>query len=255
MPADGENVANEKVYIHELIDIIGHGRAKYMHHMTANWCPIGRAERGQLCFGVWGTVGSTGRWPEVVNLWEEPGWDGLAASFAHETGHPSLQDPSLAAWWAEAAKYRSGGLDRILVPAPWMRTIDELCRDGVRCGAFTAHEIVQVATDGTQEFLERVRDVGAGAYAAFGLELLGAFRTVLRDDAECVLLWKIPRATDWSRFERAQDGDAGLARWRDAVRGLALSWRRTLLVDAPLSPLRTGRQPQESDRKPLDEIR
>src|SRR5262249_54818343 len=64
-------VNNDKVYIHERIEIRGHARAKYMQHMTANWCPIGRAERGQLCFGVWGTVGSTGRWPEVVNLWEE----------------------------------------------------------------------------------------------------------------------------------------------------------------------------------------
>ena len=247
-------MANDKVYIHEFIAIRGHSRAKYMHHMTANWCPIGRAERGQLCFGVWGTVGSTGRWPEVVNLWEEPGWDGLARNLARETGHPSLQDPSLAAWWAEAAKYRSGGVDRLLVPAPWTRTIEELCRDGVRCGDFTAHELVQVVPGAASDFLERVREVGVEAYAAFGLELLGAFRTALRNDSECVLFWKVPRAADWAGFERAQDGDAKIARWRDAIRGLAQGWRRTLLVDAPLAPLRTGRQPQESDRRPLAEI-
>ena len=247
-------MANEKVYIHERIEIRGHARAKYMQHMTANWCPIGRAERGQLCFGVWGTVGSTGRWPEVVNLWEEPGWDGLAANLARETGHPGLQDPSLVAWWAEAAKYRRGGVDRILVPAPWTRTIEELCRDGVRCGVFAAHELVQVAPGRSPEFLERVRDAGVGAYAAFGLELLGAFRTALRNDSECVLLWRVPRAADWADFERAQDGDAGLARWRESIRGIALDWQRSLLVDAPLSPLRTGRQPQESDRRPLEEI-
>ncbi len=39
---------NEKVYIHEFIDIIGHNRARYLHHMTANWCPVARAERDQL---------------------------------------------------------------------------------------------------------------------------------------------------------------------------------------------------------------
>ena len=75
-----------------------------MHHMTANWCPIGREERNQLCYGVWGTVGSTGRWPEVVNMWELDGWDGLAANFEHELSHPSMQDPSLAEWWAAAAE-------------------------------------------------------------------------------------------------------------------------------------------------------
>src|SRR3954447_10931107 len=67
-------VTNEKIYIHEFIDIRGHNRAKYMHHMTANWCPVGRKERHMLCFGVWATVGSTGSWPEVVNLWELDGW-------------------------------------------------------------------------------------------------------------------------------------------------------------------------------------
>ena len=53
---------NSKIYIHELIDIIGPNRNRYMHHMTANWCPTAREERDMLCFGVWGTVGSTG-WP------------------------------------------------------------------------------------------------------------------------------------------------------------------------------------------------
>ena len=53
---------NDKVYIHELIDIIGHRRADYMHHMTANWSPSAQEERGQRCYGVWATLGSTGRW-------------------------------------------------------------------------------------------------------------------------------------------------------------------------------------------------
>src|SRR4051794_2516403 len=59
---------------------------------------IGLQERNMTCFGVWGTVGSTGRWPEVVNLWELDGWDGLAANFAHEFSAASLQDDSLAKW-------------------------------------------------------------------------------------------------------------------------------------------------------------
>ena len=75
---------NRKLYIHELIDVIGHNRARYMHHMTANWCPIGHRERKMNCFGVWATVGSTGAWPQVVNLWELSGWKGLAANFEHE---------------------------------------------------------------------------------------------------------------------------------------------------------------------------
>src|SRR5213075_1516613 len=84
------------VYIHELIDIRGHNRAKYQHHMTANWVPIAREERAQRCYGVWSTIGSTGRWPEVVNMWELDGWDGLVHNFEVETGGGRDQDPSLA---------------------------------------------------------------------------------------------------------------------------------------------------------------
>src|SRR5207245_3067591 len=125
-------VMNSKVYIHELIDIIGHNRARYMHHMTANWCPTARAERNMLCFGVWGTVGSTGRWPEVVNLWELEGWDGLLANFSHELSSPTLQDPALTEWWARAAELRRGGVDRIVVPEQWSPTIEELTAAGVK---------------------------------------------------------------------------------------------------------------------------
>ena len=91
--SDTGSVVNGKVYIHEYIDIIGHNRGRYMYHMTANWSPTAQEERHQLCYGVWGVVGSTGRWPQVVNLWEEDGFDGLAKSFGHELGHRDLQDP------------------------------------------------------------------------------------------------------------------------------------------------------------------
>ena len=134
---------NNKVYIHEFIDIIGHNRARYMHHMTANWSPIAQEERNQLCYGVWGVVGSTGQWPAVVNMWEEDGWDGLARSFGHELGHAHLQDPKLARWWATAAEFRSGGFDRLLVPAEWSPTITELCAQGAG-GAAYAHDQVRV---------------------------------------------------------------------------------------------------------------
>jgi len=54
----------------------------------------------------------------------------MATSFRHEFAGLTLQDPKLAKWWAEAAKFRAGGTDRLLVPAPWTRTIEQLCADG-----------------------------------------------------------------------------------------------------------------------------
>ncbi|HEX7097035.1 MAG TPA: hypothetical protein VF183_14200 [Acidimicrobiales bacterium] len=238
---------NTKVYIHELVDIIGQNRARYMHHITANWSPIGQAERNQLCFGIWGTVGSTGQWPQVVNMWEHDGWAAMAANFEHELEHPTLQDPSLATWWAEAANYRSGGFDRLLVPAPWSPTINELLADGVR-GAVYAHEIVKVGPRRALELLDLVHDHAIPAYANLGVRLVGAFETAMCEEAECVLLWAFPTWAAWGEFEAAQRRDPAILAWRDRARDLVQAWTRTLMVDAPLSPMRIGRQPSVEDR-------
>lgn len=244
---------NRKVYIHELIDIIGHNRNRYMHHMTANWCPIARQERKQLCFGVWATVGSTGRWPEVVNMWELDGWEGLVSNFVHELSGPSLQDPSLEKWWAVAASMRRGGTDRILVPVPWGRSVDRLVSEGVR-GEPYAHELVSVPPGRAGEFLTALRDQGREAVEGNGLELVGAFRVTMVNDSECVVIWACPSFTAWADFERAWEESAALGRWRRTLIGLGADWRRTLMVDSPLSPLRTGRQPRVEDRRPLEDL-
>jgi hypothetical protein len=245
---------NDKVYIHELIDIIGHNRARYMHHITANWSPIGQAERNQLCFGVWGTVGSTGRWPEVVNLWELDGWDGLVGNFEREFTGGKLEDPSLKEWWAAAASLRRGGVDRIVVPEPWTRPIGELTAAGVR-GELYAHELVTVPAGAAPEFLAALHDVGVPAITGMGFEVVGAFRVAMINDSEAIVVWAIPDWATWARFEQAWSAvDGPLDKWRATALGLRADWRRTVMVDAPLSPLRIGRQPAVSDRVPLSEI-
>lgn len=241
MPESG----NGKVYIHEFITITKQNRARYMHHMTANWSPIAQEERNQLCYGVFGTVGSTGTWPQVVNLWEEDGFDGLARNFGHETAGAGMQDPTLAKWWASAADLRSGGFDRILVPHPDTKTIAQLCADGVEAAVY-AHELVRVEPGRPAAFLDSVIAAGLAANGRFGWHLLGAWRTAMAADDECILLWAIPSWDSWSRAEQA------LLTMPELLLGAAekevRSRHRVLLVDAPLSPLRTGRQPARSDR-------
>jgi hypothetical protein len=240
-------MANEKVYIHEFIDIIGHNRANYMHHMTANWSPIAQVERHQLCYGVWGTVGTTRQWPEVVNMWEEDGFEGLATSFRHEFNHAGLQDPSLAAWWSKAAQFRRSGIDRVLVPAPWTDTIEELCAKGVRGEAY-AHEMLRVPAGTAWDVLALVRDQAVPVHEKFGWTLAGAWATAMCNDSEVFLLWAIPSWEQWGEYEQAQRTDADVARWRASATPRVDQWHRFLLVDSPLSPFRTGRQPRESDR-------
>jgi hypothetical protein len=236
---------NNKVYIHEFIDITKQNRARYMHHITANWSPIAQEERNQLCYGVFGTVGSTGAWPQVVNIWEEDGFDGLARNFGHETVGAGLQDPALAKWWAGAADLRSGGFYRLLVPHPQTETITALC--GQRVSAMTyAHELIRLDRGRPEAFLDAAIDAAPAADSRLGWRLLGAWRTAMVADDECVLLWAIPSWEAWGAGEQAllKEPELLLGTAEKEVR----SRHRVLLVDAPLSPLRTGRQPARSDR-------
>lgn len=245
-----------RVYIHEFIDIIGNQRAKYLHHMTANWGPVGRAERDQLCFGVWGVVGSTGAWPQVVNLWEYESWEALASNFEFELSSASMQDPSLEEWWNIAASLRRGGFDRILVAPDWSPSIGELCAErqpdgGAPAAAGYCHELVGCRRGTAAELLESVRSHGLPAYAEAGLSLVGAFARAMADDDEVVLIWSFDSWSTWGGFE---DSHASVSTWRSEIAERVTSWQRILLTDAEFAPLRTGRQPQEGDRRHLDEF-
>lgn len=238
---------NDKIYIHEFIDIRGHHRAAYMHHMAANWSPGAQERRNQLCFGVWAVLGSTGAWPQVVNLWEEPGWEGLAESFGGEAVGAGAQDPILAKWWAKASEFRRGGFDRIVEPAPWSKPIMELIADGTR-GACYAHELVRVRPGASRDHLELVRERGAEAYGSYGWQLIGAFTTAMVNDDEAILLWAIPTWDAWAQAEKNAPADESILEWKRLCSDHVERRHRVLLVDSPLSPLKIGRQPARSDQ-------
>lgn len=247
---------SERIYIHEYIDIIGHQRARYMHHMTANWGPIGRAERHQLCFGVWGVLGSTGQWPQVVNMWEYESWDTLAANFEFEVAAPGLQDSSLSEWWAVAADLRSGGVDRILVAPDWSPSIGELCGADVDRAGYV-HEHVRSIPGSAPTLLESLRSERIEPLERHGLSLVGAFRRAMALDDELIAIWSFADWSTWAQVERLYDtapdhNGAGVAGWFRAPE--IISCERILMADAPLSPLRIRRQPEVADRRPLSEL-
>lgn len=249
-PDPDDLAPNDRVYIHEFIDIRGHHRADYVQHMAANWSPLAQETRNQKLFGIWSVLGSTGPWPQVVNLWEEAGFPGLAASFAVEAVGPGAQDPALERWWAKAAEFRSGGFDRIVRPAPWSPTIDQHCAGGGGGAVAYAHELVKVRPGTSWDHLDVVRERAVPVYGDFGFELVGAFATAMVDDDECILLWAIPSWDAWAQFEDGHlpGSHRGLSEWRQWAADLVTGRHRILLIDAPLSPLRTGRQPNRDDR-------
>jgi hypothetical protein len=238
---------NDKVYLHEYIDIILQGRAKYFEHMTAGWAKYLAHNRPMRCFGVWGTLGSTARWPEVINLWEYDGWDAIAEVFRIEADNPHMQDADLVKWWGEAAKYRSGGFDRILVPAAYSPTIEQVCKDKNIVGAKVFyHERIQVAPGQAKTYLSMLEDEWLAPAKQIGLHLTGAYRTAMRNDSEVFLIWAIRDWQTWANVEKANDADPRVATWRRRTQGMAIDWLSHCMVSAPLSPTQIGKQPTAS---------
>ncbi len=233
---------NDRIYLHEFIDIIGQGRAAYNHHMTANYGHLARTERKLYCVGVFSTVGSTERWPQSTNLWEyRDGWDGVANHFQFEFGNAKHQDANLVTWWAEAAKLRSGGFDRLLIPSHYTPTLDQLLADEVR-GECYYHEQIACEPGRAGEVIDAIEAHRLAIAARFGWKLVGAYRTALVNDSEVIAIWAVPTFHHWTRYEStvASGADDDVVAWLQSVRGSVRDWRNKLLVASDLSPIKTG---------------
>jgi hypothetical protein len=131
------------------------------------------------------------------------------------------------------------------VPHPDTLPVEALCAAGTG-GEVYAHELVTVAPGTARQFLDSALSEAGKVRAAYGWQLTGAWWTALRNENEAVLLWVIPTWESWAGVEQdlARGLDVLLPDSRDAI----LSRERILLVDSPLSPFRTGRQPSRDDR-------
>jgi hypothetical protein len=217
-------MANPNLYLHEIIHIAGTGSEAYKRH-TGERRPSGPA--GTLV-GTWQQSGSTGAWPRVVNLWEMRGWDGWAEILEYQYGRRGAQPPALRRWWTQAAKLRSGGFDRILEPAPWSPTRDDLIARGVRGLAFL-QEIATVAPGKAEEYLDAVATEWLPVAERRGLMLVGAWRTAMRD-TEAVLLWGFATLRDYTRHLADLHAASETRAWTARARTWRTDYRETLLV-------------------------
>jgi hypothetical protein len=241
------------LYLHEVIDIVGEGAVPYMEH-SVDFKTDAAAGNGLYLFGTWYVMGSTGRWPQVVNIWEMPGgwddWRRLCAS----TNVKRQGNKELESWWRQALEYRSGGFDRLMGAAPGSPTIAQLRDEGVKGGMFV-HEITQVRPGAALDYLAAVREEWAPVMADHGHRMVGLWEVLLGDSEVCTL-WAtdldghiaLGKATDAARGLDADvaddDVDGRLAAWPSRATEWCVRRREELMVPCPRTVMGPDAWPQ-----------
>jgi hypothetical protein len=220
------------LFLHEVIDIVGRGGRAYMEHTVA-FDAGATAGGGLALLGTWEVVGTTGRWPQVVNLWEIDGWDGWAR-LGQRTNVEKAANAELATWWDEAYARRTGGFDRVLRGAPGCPTRATLAADAVQ-GTWFVHELSDVHPGAGPDYLAATLAERAPAMAERGIALVGLYDSVFVDTEVCTI-W----ATDLAAHtELLRDGDP----WPATARRWCTRWREELMTPGPGSPLAPPEEP------------
>lgn len=201
---------DRSLFLHEIVDIVGTGTWPYMEHTLA---AAGNEKVNFELQGTFSVMGITGRWPQVVNLWEVPGgWDGWREA-VDRLNLERRDNRELDAWWRTALEYRSGGVDRLLAGAPGCPTTAELVRAGVR-GSLFVHHVAEVRPGAAGDYMAAVQERLVPLLADHGHTLTGLYENVF-DGAEVFAVW-------------ATDVDGHVSRWRTAESDeQVVAWRRT----------------------------
>jgi len=238
---------NENLYIHETIRINVRHRKEYLDHFC-NWGPITRKLYEMRCLGVWATVGSTDAWPEAIVMWELDGLDGLTRMLSGEFAFLQHEDAEIPdhyeLFWGGAPDgvTATSGYDRVLLPGAGTPTLESALASGVT-GIGYYHEISRMRPTLAPEFLELYDEHWRPFLESLGMRLVGAYRTLLKNDSEALALWALPEWSCWSALERALATAPEARDWRQRCEPLGLDWDAKLLTPAARSPLNAGTAP------------
>lgn len=234
-------MTDRDLFLHEVIDIVGQHQWDYMEHAKAQ---AGHEKVDFELLGTWYTMGITGRWPQVINIWEIPGgWDGWYGK-VDRLGMKRMSNAHLEGWWTTAYNYRTGGFDRLLAAAPGCPTMASLADAGLQSSLFV-HELTEVRPGTALEYLEAVREERVPLMAEYGHHLVGLYEVLMHDTEVCTV-WAT-EAADHVRMGKARDVSRGLASaeaagvagddriesWHRRARTWATRWREELMNPAP----------------------
>jgi hypothetical protein len=200
------SVANRDLYLYEVVDIVGQGQYDYMEHLSKD--PVeDMPEMDKLQGAFYVCAFGGGRWPQVINIWDigPKGWDGWAVNV--DRLNLKRRKAFYGEWWDEAAKFRTGGFDRVCAGVPGSPSTLQIRDRGIH-GTLFINEILTVRPGSQLEFLKEVVAQRVPLMREYGAEPTGIYE-VTSNQHEVVMVW----ATDieaQARFRKSRDTSRGL---------------------------------------------
>jgi hypothetical protein len=184
-------------------------------------------------------MGSTGRWPQVINLWEcVDGWNGWR-TLMEQTNLSRTRNPKLEQWWKTALEVRTGGFDRLMAGADGCPSIAELRAQELHASVFV-HELSRCKPGAALDYLAAVREEWLPVLADHGHSLVGLYEVLLTDQ-EVMTIWATDPGShcDLMRAEVEREDDR-IPRWRTRARDFLTDWREELMTPHPSTSLSAG---------------
>ena len=209
------------LYLYEVVDVVGQGQYDYMEHLWKD--PVLRMPE---MFGLQGSfyvcAAGGGRWPQVINIWDigSRGWKGWASNV--DRMNLKRRKAFYGEWWDEAAKWRSGGFDRLCGGVPGSPTTEEIASGGVR-GTLFVNEILTVRPGSALDFLAAVNEQRVPMMADYGHRPTGLYE-VMSNQHEVIMVWATSIA-DQVRLRQNRDTTRGLCDEGD-VDDRIVAWER-----------------------------
>lgn len=229
---------NPHIYVHEVMRTVPGREEAYMASVLSIRDDPGRADRQtHAAFGQFRTVDTSGPWPGVINIWEED-WDALASDLAAQF-HGAPRDVALEQWWNRNIDLRTGGFDRVLVPAPFSPTKRELCDRGFT-GEVFLHEIIHLAAAEADRYLDHVERRLVHALTDYGVSLVGAFRVAMRP-GQLVTIIGAPQWADLTAFVGAMASDPEIKAFAEYRAEVVDRVEECFMIPARHDPFATGR--------------
>ncbi len=199
-------MAARSLYLYEVVDVIGQGQYSYMEHLWKD--PVLRMPE---MFGLQGSFyicgAGGGRWPQVVNIWDigARGWKGWASNV--DRMNLKRRKAFYGEWWDEAAKWRTGGFDRLCGGVPGSPTTEEIAAAGIK-GTLFVNEILTVRPGSALDFLAAVTEQRVPMLRGYGHQATGLYE-VMSNQHEVVMVWATSIA-DQVRLRQNRDNTRGL---------------------------------------------